>query len=194
MTSLRSRRHGALKAWLLFAVATSLTGCAAHEPIRTNDAEATVRSYLNAAGGGAEDRGWSLLLPVTQQTTFAGDEMGYIAAADATDWQGFHWSIGRVVPDEPYTYQVSLVAENEAVPELVALVTDFEDSPYPPGPTFTVRFHDHLGGEGIWQMNGINAFASPRRAVRRESEPGFEPERLPAVDLAARRALEGAAH
>jgi len=141
---------------VLLLTLSPLAGCGEGDP-RTADAEVLVRDYIAAVSGDEGDRGWSLLLPVTQRTTFGNDRDAYLRLAEEPDWELFGWEIGRVVRDEPYTYVVSLRLTSEShLPAVIAQLTDFDDSPYPPGPTFVVRFHDAFGGEGIWQMNGTD--------------------------------------
>ncbi len=144
-----------LVAWLV-ALALFI-GCEGAEPDQRARAEELVRAYLGAVRGEADDRGWSLLLEETRATTFGNDKSAYVASAQEADWDDLDWEVGRVVRDEPFTYQVSLqLATGSELPSLVAKVTDFESSPFPPGPSFVVRFHPTFGGDGIWSRNGVD--------------------------------------
>lgn len=143
----RLRQAGRLG--VIFALLVA--GCAA-EPRLDRDAERLVDEYLAALSGASADRGWSLLLPITRETTFEDDRDSYVAEAEAHDWSSFSWSVTEIERDEPFTYEVWVTVDGLVSPAL-ALVTSAETTH---GPVFSVRFGAVFGGDGIWMVEGID--------------------------------------
>lgn len=137
------------------AFALALAGCSGFlpiggEPELSTEASRLVQDYLTQVTTDTPDRGWSLLLPITQESTFGDDMVAYVAEATRTDWTGFGWGINYVERDEPYAYQVSIeLAAGSRLPALIAAVTYFEDEPDGRGPTFYVRFQPPVESGGI---------------------------------------------
>jgi hypothetical protein len=144
-----SGRLGQLIACTLLAAA-ALTGCGG-EVRRDDDAAALVTDYLGRIAGSDPDRGWSLLLPTTQRTTFGGDRDSYIQAAEATDWTDFRWEITSVERDEPYLYHVVVTAD-AVLPNIIHSVTYFDEGESGlegRRGTFSVRLQPLFGDNGI---------------------------------------------
>ena len=134
-----------------------VVGCS--EVPRHAEAEHLAIRFLGALAAPEGDRGWSLLLPDTQRTTFAGDREAYVALADAADWTTFRWSAATTEREETDAYAVELDIGMSELPHVVALITDFEDTDHP---TILVRYGGSAGGGGIWSMNGMD-FRGDRR-------------------------------
>lgn len=145
--NMRTRALPALAICLFLVTA----GCA--ESLRHQDAEGLARQFLRSVSAGGGDRGWSLLLPVTQQTTFGGDRDAYLAMAESTDWGTFTWSIATTERAERDTYAVELDVGTSEVPHVIALLSDFEDTDHP---TITVRYGVLFEGDGIWASSGVD--------------------------------------
>ena len=56
-------------------------------------AEALAGQWLNAVSGGAADRGWSMLHPLSRARLFADKSERYLDEVVGIDWGGFKWHI-----------------------------------------------------------------------------------------------------
>jgi hypothetical protein len=106
-----------------------------------------VEHYLARVSQPTSDRGWSLLLPLTRESTFGGDVMGYLVRAESTDWTHFVWELRGVERDEPYAYRVSISVMGD-LPDLVSDVTYSDDETGGRVATFYVRFRPGIDGSG----------------------------------------------
>jgi hypothetical protein len=98
----------------LFATSLVLTACQV-----AFDGEAIVGNWLEAASGGAEDRGWSLL-DSSSQGRYDGDRSTYIDDASAVDWDSFGYEIaGSFEDDGIWTVLVRVDGGWEAVPAFI---------------------------------------------------------------------------
>ena len=100
----------------LLATVVTLAGCSdLPRPGTTAEAEAIAGDWLEAVSGGAADRGWELLHPLTQQRLFDDDRTRYVTMVHAIEWRDFRWDI-----DPPTrldgNYRVSLVLLGEPSP------------------------------------------------------------------------------
>lgn len=75
------------------AVAAVLSACTgpSDAPDKQEQAARWADAYLQAVSGAAEDRGWSLLHPGSQQQWK--DEAAYVAAAESADWSEFTFEV-----------------------------------------------------------------------------------------------------
>lgn len=144
------------------ATVAGIVGClAATEPSLHDQAAAVVEEYMEQASGSSTDRGWDLLMPETQATTFGGDFEGYISQVSTDDWTAFDWRVSDVERDEPFTYDVWIVTRGP-VPSTIARLASAEGSH---GPVFSVRFVDSMSG-GIWMIDGFDERLLPPDPVQ----------------------------
>ncbi len=134
----------------LLAVALLATGCGRSQGEEAAAARQVVEAFLAAASSGEGDRGWEFLSPVTQESVFDHDIVGYRRAADEADWSGFEWKVIKVERDEPGFYQV-VIQPVENLPDFVDRFTSWEDGQLTGGPTFMVRFTELTGPPLIHQ-------------------------------------------
>lgn len=108
-------RSLALCAALLLVVGCGPFGPATPRGTTAHDAEALADSWLRSVSGQTQDRGWTLLHPLSRSRLYSDNATKYVVDAAAIDWTGFRWHI------EPSTYrdgnyQVTIVLEGNRDP------------------------------------------------------------------------------
>jgi hypothetical protein len=145
------RRCGRMRGWNVrfaaFLIACSCAFAACSEPDLSTDAVAVVEAYLAQVSAPTADRGWSLLLPLTRESTFDSDLDRYVERAQRIDWTTFDYEVRGVERDESYAYRVSISVTGE-LPELLADVTYSDDEAVGDVATFYVRFRPFVDGSG----------------------------------------------
>ena len=155
---MRRPRVGARRVALAFAavVAMAVAGCSADAVDEPPVPDELVQAFLAAAAGGAPDRGWSQLHPMTRASMFGNDREAYIALAEVGPWDEFAWKITNVVPDDPSLHFVHLDISADEVP---ALLVEARNHFFLVGP-LDARLLPHLAvrydrdGHGIWPKGG----------------------------------------
>ncbi len=135
----------------VFVLGTATGGCVLNEPELHDEAGQLVRRFLAEASGESADRGWSLLLPITRETTFGNDFGKYLEEVETANWGAFAWEIAEIERDDAYIYEVWIEATGE-LPSVVAKLATAENTDV--GPFFSVRFGPAFGGDGIWMVGG----------------------------------------
>ena len=121
------RRRGIV--WLI-AIGAMLCACTTLPPHPTpeledrvggseQDAVALLTAWLAAAGGGADDRGYSLLYPVYREDIF-GSEESYVAAMSSVLPEDLGWEVvGVSLRDGEYHVAVRIPNGPDQVPEIL---------------------------------------------------------------------------
>jgi hypothetical protein len=110
---------------IAFGVTVGCDGSPAYEA-RVLEAKRIAGDYLSAAGGTAEDRGWSLLHP-DRRRAFA-SEAAYRELAERSDWSRFAWSLEVPFCDDGVLCPVNLLLPNGASSIPAVLSVDPVDS------------------------------------------------------------------
>lgn len=76
---------------LALLVIVALVACQPASGGDPAEAGRLARSYLEAVSGGADDRGWPLILHESRRAYATQD--AYLAAVESADWTGFSWDV-----------------------------------------------------------------------------------------------------
>ena len=80
-----------------------LVGCQSAEA-KGADAADFVGTYLRAASGGDEMRGWSFLDREIQSAMFQDDSEAYLEAVQASDWTDLAWNVLGTNPEDGFVF------------------------------------------------------------------------------------------
>lgn len=81
--------------------AVVLTGCQGHDE-RLDSSVQFVARYLEAASGGDELRGWSMIDRHIRSAMFEDRESTYLTAVKGADWTGFAWEVDNAWTDDDF--------------------------------------------------------------------------------------------
>jgi hypothetical protein len=149
----------ATHALTVLVLCAALAGCAygeVRDPSHAGtpaEAEKIAVDWLAAVSGSQEDRGWSLLHPLTQERIYGRSQEAYLSEVGAIDWSGFEWEIARrPIWDGNWLLTVDLPGETDAVVLLadghLAQPIKQGESAGAPQAAITVRI-DSDGTEGV---------------------------------------------
>lgn len=153
--------------WLAIAVAAALLGgCYPTHRVFRSGTQAMVETYLDAAAGGAPDRGWSLLDPSLRLEAFNDDEAAYRRLAEDSDWNQFAWAVTETVPDEPSWQNAYLAVPDgpSSVPQFLLNsngmgIVDFVGPPTSPQTRARVPVRQNAAGE--WWVFAFDVVVVP---------------------------------
>lgn len=111
------RRLGRERTCIGLLVAVALVAC--QGTVGDGGASGMVESYLTAASSEDGDRGWAMLAGGDRDRVF-GTVVGYLDEADASDWDGFDWSVIDEKCDDGVCVVWIAVPSEDAIPEVLA--------------------------------------------------------------------------
>jgi hypothetical protein len=112
--------RGRLALAILLAVVAIGAFFGARSMFRNSEASATATAdrFLAAACGGADDRGWGLLVADQREAAF-GSRDGYLARVADTDCAGFAWRIGAASCDDAVCIVWLSVRDKSSIPGFI---------------------------------------------------------------------------
>lgn len=131
---------------VLLALAVGATGCQNNDEA---EAVARVESYLDAASGAADDRGWSLL--AGDRDAIFGERDDYVALAFQGDWDRFEWRVVDAHCDDGACTVWIEVPSEDAIPDALARgIVTYRVDHVPEGANATILVSQQgMFGDGV---------------------------------------------